>query len=222
MYKECNVVMLPTRVEAPSFTKGHIVKCIKSCETLCGDVIQLNQLSISVNHSEGVLKYHQPQHLYITTNEEIKEGDWFISELNEVWEHNGKVTPSKLSAKIIATINKSLVKNISRPLGVIQELPQISQLFFHQFIEAYNNGNAITKAKVLYHWGDDDLNLFRDTPILKVNYDNTVNIQLIPTKDSWNREEVIVFLNKLKNDVIGKYYGQITNLDLPKWIEENL
>ena len=53
----------------------------------------------------------QNQHLYITVDQDvepIKEGDWFISELGELWQHNGKVQPSKLARKIIETTDPKL------------------------------------------------------------------------------------------------------------------
>jgi hypothetical protein len=227
MYIEHNIVMLATN------EKAHF-----------GDIILTPTFPQKLVIFEHQNCTEVAQHLYITSNEEIKEGNWFISELGEIWQHNGNITPSKLSVKIIATTDDSLeIRYDNRFIDVIVsgeslngKLPKIPQQFIERYISEYNKGNVITQVMVLYHWGDDDLNLFRDTPILKVNYDNTINIQLIKTswtkeereeliKTSWTkeeREELIIFFNKLKNDVINKHYGQITNLDLPKWIEENL
>jgi hypothetical protein len=49
------------------------------------------------------------KHIYITNSEEIKEGDWFINELGQLWQHNGIVRPYKGSKKIILTTDQDLI-----------------------------------------------------------------------------------------------------------------
>ena len=79
MYKKVNVVMLPTNVSKRcNCTEGLIVKCIKSWTPIGEAPIEINKLFISKNWSKGVLYYYEAQHLYITSDEEIKKGDWFI------------------------------------------------------------------------------------------------------------------------------------------------
>jgi hypothetical protein len=51
-----------------------------------------------------------PQHIYITSDEEIKEGDWCLSKLNEVVRFGKKFTTS-LYKKIILTTDQDLIKD---------------------------------------------------------------------------------------------------------------
>lgn len=58
--------------------------------------------------------------------------------------------------------------------------------------------------------------------VLKVNpKDNTIIIRKV--KDSWNRDELIILLNKFGSKVYGEYTRNETMEDFTdKWIEENL
>jgi hypothetical protein len=51
------------------------------------------------------------RHIYITSDEEIKDGDWFINELGQLWQHNGIVKPYKGSKKIILTTDQDLIND---------------------------------------------------------------------------------------------------------------
>lgn len=105
-------------------------------------------------------------HLYFTSNEEIKEGDWYIwldnNQICQGEEHIDIVNKHINNGdcrKIIATTDSSLKLecrgcrfNKNSP-GIIytcscQTLPQPSKEFIQLFIESYNKGEVITDVLV--------------------------------------------------------------------------
>lgn len=116
-YKECNVVMLPTKDKSYIWWNGFKLK-----DTMPPEIM--------INGNEF-------QHLYIISNEEIKEGDWVINYYNVIakWGGHGDLNGCK---KIIASTDKSL--GLSEP----------SQDFLKLYIEEYNKSNQIKKVLVEY------------------------------------------------------------------------
>lgn len=101
MKNTAEVHLVPT--DKPSkypFTKGMIVKCIKEWTPIGEPSIKENTLSFSVNESEDVLKYYQPQHLYFTNNEEPKDGDKVLLSFNIMGNHTVIGTLQEVTAKI--------------------------------------------------------------------------------------------------------------------------
>lgn len=130
--------------------------------------------------------YSQNYHLYFTSNEEIKNGDWVLMPDNTIH----KMSPSdmigyldsqsKATKKIIATTDTSL--GLSQP----------SQSFIKAYIEEYNKGNVITDVLVEYivideFTTDGDWEKYRNIQ-LKVDLNNTITIKKV--KDSWSIEEL--------------------------------
>lgn len=148
--RKCQVVMLATDVSKRyNCTEGLIVKCIKEWEP-CGELPEkINKLSISVNHSTGVLEYYQPQHLYILSDEEIKEGDWFL--MNGCIERQCKFIENYL---IVDTTegrhHYSVCKKIITSTDKSLNLPEPSTSFIQKYIEEYNKGNKIEDIMVEY------------------------------------------------------------------------
>ena len=200
MYKPCNVVLLPTK------NRSNIQIC--SNDTLFWHDKPI--LSTKIGNGK----------LYITSDEEIKEGDWIygnafnneikqvLSKEDEIWFKNNK----HCWRKIITTTDMS-VKDI-----VWNYLPKIPQQFIQRYIEEYNKGNVITKVEVEYVQVPNQVFISEiDAPYVqfKVNTDNTINIK--PIKDSWNREEVIELCRNAAR------YGSSGNvLNIMGWIEDNL
>jgi len=154
-YHEYDIVMSPTDVtDRYNYTQDLIVKCIKSWSPIGENDIKENTLSISKNHSQGVLNYYQPQHLHILSNEQIKVDDWCIM-LDDVG--NVFSTPqqyinpetqhlNKGLRKIIATTDTSLKSKIKYDTHIsIKSIAQIPQSFIAYFISEYNKGNIINK-----------------------------------------------------------------------------
>lgn len=125
---------------------------------------------------------YNPQHLYIISDDKIKEGDWCLSKLNEIVVFKGKNFNYK---KIIATTDASL------------DLPQPSQQFIEKYIKSYNKGVILSDVFVESNESHDSLD-FRDIYIpqsLKVNpKDNIITIKTV--EDSYSREELETELRK--------------------------
>lgn len=217
MKKEVQVALLPTE------DKSLFAKCIKSnvyAEKI-GDLV-ITGKDTTLHKSNDIWEY---QHLYILSDEEIRENDWFINTFidNEIWQHNGEVEPGKGCKKVIATTDKKLLvdfqgyeKYTGREYSAKVYLSQIPQ----SFIEEYCDKGGIDKAFVEYKEHiHPDLGKVDETLI--INSDNTINISSI--KDSWSREEVKKLCKKAF--IAGGISGSARGLDFETsddWIKKNL
>lgn len=174
--------------------------------------------------------YHTGQHLYILSDEEIKESDYYyFSKTNSIHKHLG-IKPlsgydSELCKKIIATTDKlNIHPNIADSYRSSNCLPQPSQQFIQKYIESYNKGEIITDVLVEYEQPFPNNPSIFDT--LKVNSkDNTITIKKL--KESWNSLEIAGLLRTFEN----KYHNERFKLNLNnsdrvlfigEFIEENL
>lgn len=209
MKKSAQVVMLPTNEKAEI---GFLTQ--KGKER--GHLVHFDRPMPNILDSEN-------QHLYILSDEEIKEGDWVYC-LREGFEPvlKQKVNPigvnnDKMFKKIIATTDKSII--LPERFPSFTYLPQPSQSFIEKFVEEYNKGNVITEVMVEYEWNKTGrkirkLDVFDH--ILKINPDNTIDINI--PKDSWSREEVVELIQKYSKECTGWSWFETDE----KWIEENL
>lgn len=166
---------------------------------------------LAINHTYGLAKFDDAtyQHLYITSDEEIKEGDWCYKQ-----DVQGKVfkwvstsnTWYKDAKKIIASTDKSL------------GLPSPSDGFVVKFITRYNDGNPITEVMVEY----EEIGRMKSGGIetsisqqLKVDKNNCITITAV--KESWTREEVIAIHKANCERLTNSYLSS----DI-EWIEQNL
>jgi hypothetical protein len=151
-------------------------------------------------------------HLYITTDEEIKEGDWVHHKEYGIRHYvNKDLTPeaykSKGWKKIIATTDSNLFVTIGEYYNAYnKELPQIPQ----SFIEEYCKAGGIDDVLVEYV-----LNPTRHTHLKPRTINNTIIIHPVEEK-MYSREDIMNALHKaeLKDN---KNYSKIW-----KGIEENL
>ena len=169
--RQCNVVMLPANVSKRyNCTEGLIVKCIKSWTPIGEAPKEINKLSVSKNWSTGVLDRYEPQHIYFTSDEEIKEGDWyivngFVKQCISIKlycgidyflkDKLGNEDLMKYCKKIIASTDKLVIgwdyKNDIPDGDLYNEfLPQPSIAFIEKYISEYNKGNIIEKVMVDY------------------------------------------------------------------------
>lgn len=176
MLKTTKVVMLPTNEKAKIGTNV----IVKHNTTLAyGKKVQ-----------EPYNMVETEQHLYFLSDEEIKEGDWGISKLNEIVQFK-KNYESTLYKKIIATTDKSLIIPYDGKTPISEnwegyKLPQPSQSFIEKFVEEYNKGNVITEVLVEY---EDKVAMDGHTIIgseLKISKDNTITIRKV--KESFSIE----------------------------------
>lgn len=203
-YKECGVVMLesntPSHIYLVTKTSklGYVTgKCKEDLEQFPQTVIET-----------------QNQHLYITSDDEIKDGEYIYSPFRGIikvervftlkdgrkcFTYKGEDTVFSCEKKIIASTDPSL------------KLPLPSDKFIQAYIDAYNQGNPIEKVLVeCYTTHETDGARF-------LNYklkDNNIIIKKV--KDSWNRDEVIELLNRV--DLLTRF----EDYNLVEWIEENL
>lgn len=173
-------------------------------------------------------------HLYITTDEDIKEGDWYYSDIEPkgVFKatKEGKATNRR---KIIATTDSKLLepnhKEWTKMKRLEKWLPQIPQ----SFIEEYCKAGGIDEVLVEYEerFIENSLKNYKRMldevieVVPKLNPDNEITIHLI--KDSWSREEVKALLKPLYLKAYHEGHEvncatAIAESYFDKWIEENL
>ena len=173
-----------------------------------------------------------PQHLYFTTDEEIKEGDWYLGYLSRGWQLFQKTSATfkhKIARKIIASTDPKLTvkyDNGVRDFGwetksiSYKKLAQPSQAF----IKAYCEQGGIDEVDVEYEliWEETGWNK-QSKHKLKVDSHNTITTHRIVEK-MYSREN-------LENLMMQSYiYGQSDKTDsfhkrestIEKLIKENL
>lgn len=210
MLKQCKVVMLSTN-------KKSIIYFNYVNRLLLGFNIERTLPDVS-------------QHLYILSDEEIREGDWCMIISPMYPKHYEQATKEELDRiqgnwkngtqkKIIATTEPSL------------ELPKPSDSFIQKYIESYNKGNVITDITVEYetyihnpetnkerHSTDrlypEDCELEKRA---KVNKDNTITIKKV--KNSWTRKEVEGYIMNVFRDIDPNKNWESKALD---WINNNI
>lgn len=186
------------------------------------------------------------QHLYILSEETIKEGDWMINTKNLILGvlkatnkdiNNIELYQDFSCKKIIATIDESLKlqdEELAPPceennwLGEYQEIliPKLSQEFIKYDIEEYNKGNIITEVEVEYEEiSKTNEELEYDKPswneYIIINSDNTINIKFPIEEKLYNRDEVIGYCMNAYNQGLKDYqFGNLSTFD--KWIDKNL
>lgn len=129
----------------------------------------------------------QNQHLYILSDEEIKEGDWFYHTNLKIVQHKEfKSTGNINKKKIIATTNESL--------EIVPKIPQ-------DFIKEYCGLGGIDEVLIKYkpsYWEEISNKSFHIEEHIVINSDNTITIKQI--KESWNRQEVENLLRKFNDE----------------------
>lgn len=230
-FKRAKVVMLPTNEKA-IFDFNQIIKHDKG------------KLHIAIAKSKKENPFDQRwtgQHLYIISDDEIKEGDWIYNNINKSIEQVIKVSnlhyiknlttkteksggslPYTNGKKIIATTDSSLQFAIDKspyPME-IHCLPQPSQQFIQKYIEEYNKGNIIVDVLVEYEEAEEYDRVYGHADkfprLLIKSKDNTITIKRV--KESWDREEVIKLIEKC----VYKKQSAWKVGELDKFIEENL
>lgn len=212
MYRKCKVVMLPTNEKALIYKFNETNKLI-------------------VSHHPNQKDEATPQHLYILSDDEIKNGD-HVCPVNYqgIWVFQKAPCPmpywgnDKACKKIIASTNSSLSVEIHYPIAegrAWKKLPQPSQSFIDKYVSEYNKGNIITDVMVEYFSNSDTGNNVVEWNELKVNpKDNTITTKKL--KDSWTKDEVINLIRSFRNDILIKVSeGKVSDFT-EKWIETNL
>ena len=171
--KRVQVHMLPTEDKTSQI---HLEKDTKEL------VYSLHNLYYRANN-------YQTQHLYFTTDEEIKEGDWMMN-LNgdTIYQHFGNGGDFEQWNKIIATTDPEL------------ELPQPSQAFIKAYCE--QGGIEYVDVEYEYHkvWDKRTEELLEKYLLLKVDpVHNTITTHRIVEK-MYSIDDIEAYCDKYPND----------------------
>lgn len=207
MKKTFTIVMLPTeKADAPIGMDAR--------NTLFNSTINLN-----------------PQHLSILSDQQPKEGDWFISELNQVWQHNGKVQPSVKAKKIVATTDFLMLPLKNKIDSTHPRIPQLPESFIQAYIKAYNEGKPITEVdleieelspmeEMLQNEKYVPNNTF--TSKIKTRSDNTV---IVHQSKMYSKEDMIKHIQTKIDEYAGSAEGDIEYnalFDFRYWIQKHI
>lgn len=156
----------------------------------------------------------QGRHLYFLSDDEIKDGDWHIdTETNAISNKSLKYEAAHgndcFYKKIIATTDDTL--ELPTPESIAEYpfsytpnfLPQPPQEFIVEYVKMYNQGNPITEVFVEYlDWVADETDdgILKHQKMLKVNFDNTINIHPV-VENLIVMKKIIVYCGE-------KYSGQ--------------
>jgi hypothetical protein len=154
------------------------------------------------------------QHLYLISDDEIKEGDWALNEYAKMVyqaKFGGNVAGSK---KIIATTGTNL--RFVKDHVHYNFLPQIPESFIQAYIKTYNEGSPITEVAVEY---DHGVLIGQPDFILKLRSDNTVIIHQART---YTRDEVERLSTKAFEAGMDHQCDPSTNPGRETWLEKNL
>ena len=173
------------------------------------------------------------QHLYIVSNEKIKESDWYI------WLDNSQICRAETDImiinqhlknghikKIIATTNEYIGYTDIRvsPVKNFCIYPQPSDSFIKKYIEEYNKGNQITKVLVEYskHLSEPLHKILKSSkPLthsysLKVDSNNTITIKRLEP-ELYTREQLE---NHIRNAM--RFKGYISEYEVQEYCKKYL
>lgn len=183
-YQQCQVVMLATdqKAQLHSITKNNDRDLVIRVKT------ETQALFCNRSIESGIRKVY---HLYFLSDDEIKEGDWFINLHNNniLQLKDGKLPDLNKCKKIIATTDESLNYLEGSNNTKLWLIPKPSDSFIRKYIEEYNAGRQITDVLVEYDISYHPFNVERYVIELKINSDNTITITKL--KDTYSREEVL-------------------------------
>lgn len=217
------IVMLPT--EKASIITKHI-----------------NGKSLSYAPDNGLEVYYKgvnsiPQHLYIISDDKIKEGDFYMNRFNQIHQASDINLTSQeewnTCKKIVATTDKSLIANkgLDPFSGKPDLLPQIPESFIKAYIKAYNDeGKPITEVDLEYEdkgreewWGSSEGGepIWVEGYKLKTRPDNTV---IVHQSKMYSRDEIIILFHKHLKDSSTSVepFNNLLKKQLDNWISENL
>lgn len=190
VYKECKAILLESDEKA------------KSGDLFINGMFNICQYS---NYDKPNRMYNS-QHIYIVSDDKIKEGDWCWNQYkgnSEICIGRVGKDRHKSMIKIIATTDPSLIYTTENLINI--PLPKLSETFIKEFIAKQGRVN---ETWVEYEsWISNGLaNKIGETiTVPKVASDNTIIIRL--NKDSWNKEEVLNLMSKTADEVRKNGFG---------------
>lgn len=234
MKKKCKVVSITTNKKAQIHItpEGFMYKSVHEFIQICKD--------------------YKSYHLYITSDDKIKEGDYYLNT------SNNKITIHKAlsiyggidnicnNRKIISTTDSYLYYILNhnvdnKKFNQQKSLPQPSQSFIKKYVDEYNNGNIITEVMVEYeeeYWRDrskgdniivhskeeaEQYNCIMDYYPDKLKVSKDNTVTITKVKDNLTWKEVELMLSAFICEHCPETSTKFSpGMYLNKWIEENL
>lgn len=205
--KECNVVMLTANIDVRNYKDTIVI--INDVNTMLRVTAPVDPITDSV--ADEVNKAYTPKYMYITSDDEIKEGDFCICVKDTqdllygyMFKYNGEHRiDNKGCSKVIASTDPNL------------NLPRPSSGFINRFIADYNEGIIITNIMVEYDT--------KGTP--KLSKDS--KLVITPVKSMWNKVELkqllwecytrditAMTIDGIKNDILSEFKDWLTSKSL--------
>lgn len=189
MKKTFKVVMLPTE------NRGALT-------------LRINKPELIINYSSPDNKFWINQHLYILSDDEIKEGDWYINSGGCLFQAKNYLSLNT-DKKIVATTDKSIGYTDRRvsPVPNFCDYPQLNESFIQAFIKAYNDGKPITEVDLEMEdkggYRQDSMNgCWISKWIIKTRPDNTV---IVHQSKMYSRDELFELLKELRRECINAH-----------------
>jgi len=235
MEKKCQIYRISSK-EIGELSEGSLVLFLNDDNKLHLNIIhRISEIKQSekkfwVNSGMLINKYLKQnvvkkQHLYITSDEKIKENNFYIYRIPR-----GQLTIKQSTENLDSGFEvRKIIASTNTQLG----LPQISESFIREYIKAYNgNDETIEDITVKYGYTVNKemghFNQFREY-FVKTDSKNCVDVKR--TKTSYSREEVIELIRKFNkeatiggdSELMEKFKSTMTYPQIQeKWIKENL
>jgi len=220
MWKKLKLIMLPTE-KIMENRVGYYVEGLSLFESKHPN----GKKSLSIERSMNGMNIANPQYLYIISDENIKEGDWYYTPSKRSIEQCVKKiliikdsindikqlkiiasTDSSLSIPLMSVkwvqldfSNNAKPKDLTEPTVIESKtLPTLSKEFISLYIEEYNKGNVIEEVEVEYYPADEEWN--DNTGSYEIaealKLNSNNEISIKLIKESWNREEVVKLIER--------------------------
>jgi hypothetical protein len=232
-FKRCQVVMISTKQKS-----GIMLDANKKT------LFSSDYPAVHVENNHGI----QNMHLYILSDEELKEGDWFYHTIGGICHCAGIKDNGDIMFHDILTINsypasatekyiKKIIATTNKSLKPFWGHPKPSNSFIEIYIERYNAGTPIQYVNVEYVY-DDSFKNHPSAPGMLLNEhngwklkvsskDNTITIR--KNRTTYTQEELMpIFLDimnlgmSLRQDQLSGHSGRSGNEVLKEWLELNL
>jgi|SRR6187402_1165755 len=226
--KKCQVVLLPTDKPHPQLFIHQGLGC-KEQKISSGQGMQHHIEMMKV----GVSK---PQHLYILSDEEIKEGDWYLDNIPNYYSIEQAISDwviTKDHKKIIATTNPELEIKVEGEFKTFysgnfkakgyKHLPKPTDKFIQDWIEngcpEIVNAEYIKSFEVISEgkigFPEDTISWWKE--ILKISSDNTITCSFI--EDDYSDYEA--YCEMIKELSCGQTKW-ITPMSFEEWLKETI
>lgn len=162
---------------------------------------------VLTRHSDVARWHGQDQHLYISVDEKIEIGNWFINSItSKPMYNNDKLAILFGDRKIIATTNPNLwyKDHDDEVLGRMQTF-KLSDEFIHDYIKSYNKDNVIKEITVEYVEYSTDSQF---PPVIikpMYNSDGTIVIESMKETKDINTKALEALAEELNKSGLRKY-----------------